>query len=46
MQPTISIPHGWKYPRFNLGQHTEHRTGNYHRHQVLPKQQSSSSRIR
>ena len=23
MQPTISIPHGWKYPRFTLGQRTE-----------------------
>ena len=23
MQPTISIPHGWKYPRFTLGQSTE-----------------------
>jgi len=23
MQPTIPIPHGWKYPRFTLGQRTE-----------------------
>ncbi|MEH2231081.1 MAG: hypothetical protein V7K71_15915 [Nostoc sp.] len=23
MQPTITIPHGWKYPRFTLGQRTE-----------------------
>ncbi|MEH1814038.1 MAG: hypothetical protein V7K26_15595 [Nostoc sp.] len=23
MQSTISIPHGWKYPRFTLGQRTE-----------------------
>jgi hypothetical protein len=22
MQPTITIPHGWKYPRFTLGQRT------------------------
>ncbi|MBD2512484.1 hypothetical protein H6G91_35665 [Nostoc muscorum FACHB-395] len=23
MQPTITIPHGWKYPRFTLGQRIE-----------------------
>ncbi|MBN3906719.1 MAG: hypothetical protein HWQ35_09195 [Nostoc sp. NMS1] len=23
MQATITIPHGWKYPRFTLGQRTE-----------------------